>query len=64
MRVCPFNRDFRRWTARLWLRLALSPLRRLALWLDDRSGRAQRLRPRDWWAERRRAPGPRPGMRT
>ena len=53
MRVCPFNRDFRRRTARLWLRLALSPLRRLALWLDDRSGRARRLRPRDWWAESR-----------
>ncbi len=50
LRVCPFNRDFRRWTNRLWLRLALSPLRRAALWLDDRSGRARRLRPRDWWA--------------
>ena len=42
LRVCPINRDFRRWTNRLWLRLALSPLHRLALWLDDRSGRANR----------------------
>lgn len=50
MRVCPFNRDFSTWTNRLWLRLALSPLRRLALWLDDRSGRAKRAKPRDWWA--------------
>ena len=49
MRVCPFNRDFRRGINRLWLRLALSPLRRLALWLDDRSSRAKRLRPREWW---------------
>lgn len=50
LRVCPFNRDFSRWHNRLWLKLALSPLRRLALWLDDRSGRARRLKPRDWWA--------------
>ena len=52
MRVCPFNRDFRRWSNRLWLRLALSSLRRIALWLDDRSGRARRVRPRDWWSGR------------
>ena len=50
MRVCPFNRDFRRWINRLWLRLALSPLRGLALWLDDRSGRARRLKPKEWWS--------------
>ena len=50
LRVCPFNRDFSRWHNRLWLKLALSPLRRLALWLDDRSGRAKRVKPRDWWA--------------
>ena len=49
LRVCPFNRDYARWTNRAWLKLALSPLRRLALWLDDRSKRAQRLKPRDWW---------------
>lgn len=50
MRVCPFNRDFTRLSDRLWLRLALSPLRRLALWLDDKTGRAKRLKPRDWWS--------------
>ncbi len=50
LRVCPFNRDYSRWGNRVWLKLALSPLRRLALWLDDRSGRAGRLKPRDWWA--------------
>lgn len=49
MRVCPFNRDYGRWWNRAWLRLALSPLRGLALWLDDRSKRATRLKPRDWW---------------
>ncbi|MEZ5750626.1 MAG: reductive dehalogenase domain-containing protein [Paracoccaceae bacterium] len=50
MRVCPFNRDFSRLLNRLWLRLALSPFRRLALWWDDRSRRAARLKPRDWWS--------------
>lgn len=47
MRVCPFNRDFTKRRHRLWLRLALSPLRRLALWLDRPRGR--RAKPSDWW---------------
>ena len=52
LRVCPFNRDFSRLRSRLWLRLALSPFRRVALWWDDVSKRAARLKPRDWWARR------------
>jgi len=48
LRVCPFNRDFSKRRHRLWLRLALSPLRRLALWLDRRRG--VRRKPSDWWA--------------
>jgi len=52
MRVCPFNRDFGKWHNRLWLKLALSPLRTFALWIDDRSGRAQRIKPADWWARK------------
>ena len=51
LRVCPFNRDFSNWINRLWLKLALSPLRKLALWLDDKSGRAARKRPKDWWGQ-------------
>ncbi len=47
MRVCPFNRDFSRPGHRLWLRLALSPLRRFALWLDRNRGK--RMKPSDWW---------------
>ncbi|WP_298971328.1 reductive dehalogenase domain-containing protein [uncultured Roseobacter sp.] len=47
MRVCPFNRDFRKWYHRLWLRLALSPLRRAALWLDAKRG--ARKKPSVWW---------------
>lgn len=50
MRVCPFNRDYSKASNRWWLKLALSPLRKLALWLDDKSERAKRKKPRDWWA--------------
>lgn len=48
MRVCPFNRDFTQIRHKLWLKLALSPLRRLALWLDRKRG--GRLKPGDWWS--------------
>ena len=41
MRVCPFNRDYSKAANRWWLKLALSPLRKLALWLDDKSERAK-----------------------
>ncbi|WP_375230812.1 4Fe-4S double cluster binding domain-containing protein [Roseobacter sp. S98] len=47
MRVCPFNRDFSKLRHRLWQKLALSPLRRLALWLDR--GRGGRRKPATWW---------------
>jgi epoxyqueuosine reductase QueG len=47
MRVCPFNRDYSRLRDRLWLKLALSPLRKLALRLSKSHG--TRRRPADWW---------------
>jgi len=47
MRVCPFNRDFSRKRNRLWLRLALSRFRKLALWLDRKRG--GRVKPAQWW---------------
>ncbi len=50
MRVCPFNRDFTTWRDRVWLKLALSPWRKWALWWDVKSERAARLKPKDWWA--------------
>ncbi len=50
MRVCPFNRDFAKRRHRLWLRLALSPARKLALWLDR--GRGARIKPSSWWGTR------------
>lgn len=49
MRVCPFNRDFSKWWHRAWLRLALSPLRGLALWIDARTGHGGRTKPETWW---------------
>jgi epoxyqueuosine reductase QueG len=47
MRVCPFNRDYTRLRDRLWLKLALSPLRKLALRLAKSHG--QRSKPASWW---------------
>ena len=48
MRVCPFNRDFSKWHQRLWLKLALSPWRKLALRLSK--GHGGRTKPGSWWA--------------
>lgn len=50
MRVCPFNRDFSRWRHRLWLRIAFSPWRKLALWLDRNRG--GRVKPANWWKDK------------
>ncbi|MEM8922876.1 MAG: reductive dehalogenase domain-containing protein [Actinomycetota bacterium] len=49
IRVCPYTRDFSRRRNRLWARMASSPLRRVALWLDRRSGRGARVSSNDWW---------------
>ncbi|SLN48252.1 3-chloro-4-hydroxyphenylacetate reductive dehalogenase precursor [Falsiruegeria litorea R37] len=49
MRVCPFNRDYSKRRHRLWLKLALSPLRKLALRLAKDHG--QRSKPADWWGK-------------
>lgn len=48
MRVCPFNRDFSKTSNKLWLKFALSPLRKFALWLDRNRGK--RVKPGTWWA--------------
>ncbi len=49
IRVCPYTRDFSQRRNKVWARLADSRLRRLALWLDRRSGRGGRVSPIDWW---------------
>lgn len=48
MRVCPFNRDYGKLKHRLWLKLALSPWRKLALRLAKDHG--ARKKPGEWWA--------------
>lgn len=52
MRVCPFNRDYDRPRDRLWLKLALSPLRKMALWLARKHG--AREKPGNWWDDANR----------
>ncbi len=49
VRVCPYNRDYTGWWSRAWRWMAGTPLRRIALWLDRRSGRGERLKPSRWW---------------
>jgi ferredoxin len=54
IRVCPFNRDYRKWYHRAWRALAGSKLRRLALWLDDRFVQRERQKSSAWWRSARR----------
>lgn len=49
VRSCPYNRDFSRWHHRLWLKLAGSRLRKLALWLDDHCMDRGRKKVKWWW---------------
>ncbi len=49
IRVCPYTRDFSQRRNHLWLRLADSPLRKLALWIDTKAGRGTRVSSNDWW---------------
>ena len=53
MRVCPYNKDISRWWMRryyrFWQKLAASPLKRLALWLDVRLGFGKRIKPAAYW---------------
>ena len=49
MRVCPFNRYDNSWQNRLFLKLAYSRFRKIALWWDNKSKRADRVKPKNWW---------------
>ena len=51
MRVCPFNRPYDNWRDKLFLKLAYSRFRKIALWWDNKSSRAERVKPQDWWAK-------------
>jgi len=52
IRVCPYNRTFNNIFDRAWRRLAGSPLRRLALWLDDKFNSHTAKKAGWWWKER------------
>ncbi|MEZ4606088.1 MAG: hypothetical protein R2880_16715 [Deinococcales bacterium] len=49
IRVCPSDKDYRKWWHRLGIKLAATPLRSLMLWLDERLGFGKRLKPANWW---------------
>ncbi len=49
MRVCPFNRVYDSWLDKLFLKLAYSRFRKLALWWDGKTDRAKRVKPEAWW---------------
>ena len=49
IRVCPYNKDYRKWWNRLGIRLAGTRLRRFMLYLDNKLGFGKRLSPRSWW---------------
>jgi epoxyqueuosine reductase len=51
MRVCPFNRTYDNWRDKLFLKLAYSRFRRLALWWDNKTDRAKRVKPQQWWRQ-------------
>jgi epoxyqueuosine reductase QueG len=61
MRVCPYNKDVSRFWSRAyyraWQRLAASPLKRLALWLDVKLGFGKRIRPSAYWRKFRSRAG-------
>ncbi len=49
MRVCPFNRRYRRWQDRFWRWLATSRSRAVARFWQVRAGSRPRLKPDEWW---------------
>lgn len=49
IRVCPYNRDYRKWYNRAWQRLAGGRFRKIALWLDDKFSHRDRMKSKDWW---------------
>ena len=49
IRVCPYTRNYRKRANRWWARLASTPLRRLALWVDDQRDGGARRSANDWW---------------
>ena len=49
VRTCPYNKDYRSWWAKLMRAMLDSPLRRLALRIDDSLRLHDQIRPSSWW---------------
>ncbi len=49
IRVCPYNKDYRKIWNKLGIKLAASPLRGFMLWLDKKLGFGKRKAPKAWW---------------
>ncbi|MEM7279631.1 MAG: reductive dehalogenase [Pseudomonadota bacterium] len=60
VRTCPYNKDYSKRLYRLLMRLMASPLRRLALWLDDRLRLHDQLPTHQWWGEKSATKDPTP----
>ena len=55
IRVCPYNRDYTKWYNRWWRKLAGTPLRKMALWLDDKMNDRGRHKSSWWWGRSERS---------
>ena len=49
MRVCPFNREFSGFKAKLFWQLATGRFRKIALWWENKMGIAKQVKPDGWW---------------
>ena len=49
IRVCPYNKDYRKWYHRWGRKLAGTPLRKIMLWLDGVLKYGKRFTPQAWW---------------
>ena len=52
IRVCPYNKDYRKWWHRIGIKLAGTFLRRIMLWLDDLFRYGRRILPNEWWRKK------------
>ncbi len=50
IRVCPYNKDMTQPQHKAWRKLANSPFRKLALWLDVKLGYGKRHKASWWWS--------------
>lgn len=49
IRVCPYNKNYKKWWNRIGIRLAGGPLRSFMLWLDNLYHYGKRVSSTSWW---------------